>query len=388
MTNWLLRKVHDFNTLHVHYLNIGEKTVRSKSLWFLALSIMLTLVPRTASAQTAVATCPGAPATRLINGATAVVAPGSANNIRSAASTSAKIIAPAQPDDTLVIIGGPTCADGYLWWHVVDNGNDGWTVEGSGKTYFLNPTSTDYQIFNATTNPLAVSYKTLSFTYNGALGNPVLAETVNAVSAIPNSPTSDDPQHLQFSFGAWTDEMTFYRRPHFAVYAVKDIRTVAAHNDTSYVQLFNDFVALLKNQPALATIKEIPVFPPQNAAQVFHLRNQYIKFNGGTGIRFLTQYAQDAGPISNERLMYMFVGMTDDGQYYFLAQMPISDKALVGNENAIPQDYNATNYADQYTAYMKASMQTIEQSKADDFTPHLTDIDALFASMNTKNIPN
>ena len=366
--------------------------MRSKSVWFAAVGILLSVISTAfhnvnVVAQTAAAVCPGAPAARLIVGAVALVAPGSANNIREAAATSAKVVIQAQPGDNLLVIGGPTCAEGYLWWNVaLTSGEIGWTVKGSSKGYFLNPTSTHYQTFNAASGSTSidVAYQPISFTYNNFAGNSVLAETVNAVKAAPNTPDSDDPQHLLFAFGTWNDETQFYKRPQILIYNVKDIRAVAATNPTGYAQAIDDLTQLLSKKPDLASVKEIPVFPGQNAGQVFHAQSQYVKFKGGTGIRFVTQYAQDAGPISNDRLTYMFVGLTDDGASYVFARIPVTDSALEGNDKAIPQDYTASDYGAQYTAYVKASVQKIDQSKATDFTPSLTDLDALFASLKTQ----
>lgn len=366
--------------------------MRSKSVWFAAVGILLSVISTAfhnvnVVAQTAAAVCPGAPAARLIVGAVALVAPGSANNIREAAATSAKVVIQAQPGDNLLVIGGPTCAEGYLWWNVaLTSGEIGWTVEGSSKGYFLNPTSTHYQTFNAASGSTSidVAYQPISFTYNNFAGNSVLAETVNAVKAAPNTPDSDDPQHLLFAFGTWNDETQFYKRPQILIYNVKDIRAVAATNPTGYAQAIDDLTQLLSKKPDLASVKEIPVFPGQNAGQVFHAQSQYVKFKGGTSIRFVTQYAQDAGPISNDRLTYMFVGLTDDGASYVFARIPVTDSALEGNDKAIPQDYTASDYGAQYTAYVKASVQKIDQSKATDFTPSLTDLDALFASLKTQ----
>jgi uncharacterized protein YraI len=40
------------------------------------------------------------------------------------------------------IIGGPQCgSDGRLWWQVNYGGMVGWTAEGDGGTYWLEPAS-------------------------------------------------------------------------------------------------------------------------------------------------------------------------------------------------------------------------------------------------------
>lgn len=37
------------------------------------------------------------------------------------------------------VVGGPRCESGVQWWQVNYNGRVGWTVEGDGFTYYLEP---------------------------------------------------------------------------------------------------------------------------------------------------------------------------------------------------------------------------------------------------------
>jgi len=83
--------------------------------------------------------CPGAPAPRLVVGGQARVVPGLPNRLRAEPTTSAAILTNIPPGGIFVVTGGPTCAEGYTWWQVNYNGSSGWTVEGSGNEYFVEP---------------------------------------------------------------------------------------------------------------------------------------------------------------------------------------------------------------------------------------------------------
>ena len=85
--------------------------------------------------------CEDYPPTQIQRGlATARVGEGGIpNRLRAEASTSAVIVTEIQPGRTINrVIGGPVCADGYLWWQVEFDGTIGWTAEASADgDYYL-----------------------------------------------------------------------------------------------------------------------------------------------------------------------------------------------------------------------------------------------------------
>ena len=65
------------------------------------------------------------------------------------------------------------------------------------------------------------------------------------------------------------------------------------------------------------------MLPILNAAQVFHAQTKYLDFNDGSGVGFVTYYAQDVSPVTRDQIFYSFQGLTDNGKYYvgcFLAR--------------------------------------------------------------------
>ncbi|MBZ0285392.1 MAG: hypothetical protein K8L97_31955 [Anaerolineae bacterium] len=83
--------------------------------------------------------CPGAPPTRLAVGIQAQVIPGLTNNLRANPSATDERIGQLPGGVIFVIIAGPVCADNFNWWQVDYGGLNGWTVEGSGSEYYLQP---------------------------------------------------------------------------------------------------------------------------------------------------------------------------------------------------------------------------------------------------------
>jgi WD40 repeat protein len=90
--------------------------------------------------------CPEPPAgisyirTRLAPDIEARVTPGSPNNLRAEPSTSAALIGEIPAGATFRVISGPTCdAEGNVWWQVTYGELNGWTAEGNGDQYYVEP---------------------------------------------------------------------------------------------------------------------------------------------------------------------------------------------------------------------------------------------------------
>ncbi len=80
--------------------------------------------------------------TRLAVGKYARVTPGEPNSVRSEPGKSGDLIAQISSGSLIYILAGPVCADGYVFWkveHITIPGGSGWTAEGDGKDYWLEP---------------------------------------------------------------------------------------------------------------------------------------------------------------------------------------------------------------------------------------------------------
>lgn len=85
--------------------------------------------------------------TRLVVGNQGRVTPGLPNAVRTAPGTqrsgaNSVVIGYIPGGSAFTVSGGPQCgADGRWWWYVHYNGLLGWTAEGEGQTYWLEPWS-------------------------------------------------------------------------------------------------------------------------------------------------------------------------------------------------------------------------------------------------------
>lgn len=85
--------------------------------------------------------CPDSPASRLKVGDIAYVTkdPPVPNRVRKEANLEAEILGLVNPGASVRITGGPTCAEGWVWWQVENADLSGWTSEGDQETYWLIP---------------------------------------------------------------------------------------------------------------------------------------------------------------------------------------------------------------------------------------------------------
>jgi hypothetical protein len=325
--------------------------------------------------------CPGAPASHLVTGEFARVTPGTPDNVRNKPTKAGEQVTQISPGEMVLITGTPTCADNYLWWPVyTQSGFEGWVAEGNTATYFL----------DATTSPLihltvsaggdtALTYDKFSLTYPAPLAKQlssnVSATTVVSFAGIPNSGAGPQPEHATFLFGT-INRNNLFNYASLSIYKVDAVNQLGG----SPAQVIATLRNLIGTQAAVPQSTSIQVFPSVMAGQVFHARTGYLKFKGGSGIRFVPYYAQDVDVIKADRLSYTFMGLSDDGQYYLVATIPISTVALQSNDKAMP-NLNDPNIATAYPAYVTQTIARLEQANAADFAPNLADLDMLMQSI-------
>ncbi|MBZ0300262.1 MAG: Ig-like domain-containing protein, partial [Anaerolineae bacterium] len=82
--------------------------------------------------------CPGAPASRLKVGDSAIVITDPDPLRARATPVDGEVVAQLYRDYRVSVVGGPVCADELLWWEVtLRDGSTGWVAEGTTDEYFL-----------------------------------------------------------------------------------------------------------------------------------------------------------------------------------------------------------------------------------------------------------
>ena len=228
----------------------------------------------------------------------------------------------------------------------------------------------------------AVSYGNVSFFLPAALATNALAGTVPAVAATPDGPGWDvAPEHIKFQL----ENYALYNTFHEPYILVIPAQAYAALNEGA-----NRSITSLQDtlSGAAAPIAEnLPHIAFFNAGQVFAAQIKTVQFQNGSGVRFLTEYAQSYNTANNRDLFYQFQGLTGDGKYYIIAILPASHPLLAFDERpetvvpagGIPfpgfDDQNALN------AYYPAVVSLLNASAPESFNPALPMLDALIQSI-------
>jgi hypothetical protein len=223
--------------------------------------------------------------------------------------------------------------------------------------------------------PAAIAYKQVRLV-NPLTDTRVQGVDVAAVPYDPNTPPTAQPAHIEFRFSHYyptlfppatvaAPTVYVYRTATFAAYKWD----VAEHS----------LAAILHTHPNLAKTKQLPLLPSIPAGQVFHAQAAYRSFASGQGISYLAYYAQDVSPVTANRLIYAFQGISTDGRYYLSAVFPVH-VAFLPSEMPSNLDYNA--FARGFEQYLSKLVQRLNApSASQNVTPRPAMLNALMASV-------
>jgi len=189
------------------------------------------------------------------------------------------------------------------------------------------------------------------------------------------------PAHDEFELEGYVLPNKFFI-PKIIVYPKAEFSTI----NEGAAQIITDMQNILANQSAPLP-EVLPFLPLFNAGQVFHSNEQFLSFQGGSGLRFLTQFGQAPTPVNNHEIFYTFQGITGDGAFYVAAILPVNTAFLVENAevetttpaDGIPFDWN--NF-ETLPTYYNAVKQKLNAADVNAFTPTLADLDRMIQSLS------
>ncbi|MGB2897570.1 MAG: zinc ribbon domain-containing protein [Anaerolineales bacterium] len=182
------------------------------------------------------------------------------------------------------------------------------------------------------------------------------------------------PEHDDFTFYDYPLSDTFHKA-HIAIYEVAEFLEVNPAAEEMVAEL-ESFLAEKPDGP-----ENVPfVLPIFNAGQLLTVQVEYLPFEGGSGVRFVSQYGQAVWPINNQDIFYAFQGLTDDGNYIISAVLPVTHPSLpVDGETFIGDEYEA--FINAYDAYILEVESQLDFEDQESFFPELTALDEMLESL-------
>lgn len=221
----------------------------------------------------------------------------------------------------------------------------------------------------------------LSFYLDPALGSGYECETV------PENSSSDIPMDI-FIYPAHT-ELNIHNYPlantqfppKIDIYSVNRFSELLPDILPNRVSELNSYISggTWRN-------RELPFLPPLPIKQTFFSHETVISFNGGQGVRFITDYNEANHPISNRTIFYTFQGLTDDKMYWVAITLPISNPIIPEDVDfpPPPEGYTEESWFQNYSAYVSEVKDTLEAQAPTSFYPTLNILDRLIESITVR----
>lgn len=218
---------------------------------------------------------------------------------------------------------------------------------------------------------------------------PGLAAGASGLSIAPAqgeevAPWEVTPGHIEINLDGYIHADKFHRARLlvFPVVGLAAAQPSAAENITR-------LQTLLANPSAPLSIYDLPGIHFFNAGAVLAANTRVIGFQNGSGVRSLAIYGQYFAPANNDELFYHFQGLTENGQYYIIAILPLTHPGLQADsqEGSLPPSgefpvypgFSATDVDLQN--YYSTVTSLLTSASPDSFSPSLNDLDALIESI-------
>ncbi len=123
--------------------------------------------------------------------------------------------------------------------------------------------------------------------------------------------------------------------------------------------------------------RQLPFLPANPQIQTFSIQQAIIPFNGGQGVRYITEYTDGPFPISNRNIIYTFQGLTNDGMYWVAVTLPVSNNLLPDTDDTLPEGYTQESLSENYNAYVSKLKAELESQSPGSFFPTIEILDTL-----------
>jgi len=288
---------------------------------------------------------------RLIPDLSGRVLPGDANRLRESPSLDAETVGFIPGEAEFVVYRGPTCADGFYWWSVGFQ-----TEEGRLQTGWTAEAGDDYWV-----EPLYIPASRAVSNYRGVSLNYDSRRVWNLGFETEGYDTINSDDYIAFRLDGWDGSTV--AEPHIRVFSLSAYVDYASPDADSAITALRD---ILENEQFPDDLENLVNLPLVSSHQPQQVLPQFLDFQNGTGVRYLKNYIRNSPT-------YVYLGITDDNEWLVTAELPLSIDIL----KQFPFNSDEDNLED-YIIEIEAN---IEDASIEAFDPVLPTIDWMMESL-------
>jgi hypothetical protein len=228
---------------------------------------------------------------------------------------------------------------------------------------------------------ISIAFQNVSFIIPEGLASGATSELVPAADESSGGPWGVAPQHISFQLTNYNGRNDSFFNAEVNVYPMAEYAAANSWAAGSITRL----QAVLSSPNSALTNETLPAIPSNGAAaQQYAAQAKLISFNGGKGVRMISQYAQFPAPISKDNSLFHYEGLTSDGKYLVTVLFPVylPLQATTDNPSAdgIPFPSDPMDTAGMI-AYYQGVTDKLNAASSESFQPSLTQLDALIQSI-------
>jgi len=190
------------------------------------------------------------------------------------------------------------------------------------------------------------------------------------------------PEHIQINFGVTDPKDKQFGDPVIYIIPVEAYKQLwESAGSQSVTMVLEKLQTLLAEKPSPILTHGMPVLPYEEIGGVNDLavQGKYVDWSMGNGARFVGRFVQDPNPVTNQRLRYIFQGLSDDGQYLVAFFYPVTTNALPRIEDVSDEEMQRVN--SDLEAYMQEKTEMLNALPESDWDPDLALLDSVLASL-------
>ncbi len=223
---------------------------------------------------------------------------------------------------------------------------------------------------------IPVTFQNISFVIPTGLASG--AEAVSMPAG--EGPLNPSPAFVEFKLNEYVfpDPNGIYQ-PRIRIYPAAEYAKVSGWASES----LNRLQSTLVDRSTPWTNDILPNVPYMgSAAQLYAAQVKELQFKSGNGLRMISSYAQYPAPVSQYGSFYHYEGLTLDGKYYVVVEMPVT--LPVYSDESNPGEFGITYLRQDWLymqSYYQAMSELLNKASSEGFNPMLDQLDKLVQSI-------